>query len=126
MVASTWLRAAYRGVPTFLTTVLLTGLSPMTLAEPPAQRQELAAALRQLDALERLVVQSASRTPAEPGERYHFDYPQLLDDLARVRAGIQFHLSPSRAQPRDATELSSNYRQESVSERSNISPEGQP
>ncbi|WP_440589590.1 RAQPRD family integrative conjugative element protein [Pectobacterium aroidearum] len=102
------------------------GSSFSVYADIPAQSQDLTAALRQLDALERLVVQSASRTPAEPGERYHFDYPQLLDDLARVRAGIQFHLSPSRAQPRDATELSSNYRQESVSERSNISPEGQP
>ncbi|MBF3229262.1 RAQPRD family plasmid, partial [Pseudomonas aeruginosa] len=55
MVASTWLRAAHRGVPTFLVTALLLGQSPMALAEPPAQRQELVAALRQLDALERTV-----------------------------------------------------------------------
>lgn len=112
MLASIWLRAAHRGVPTFLTTVLLTGLSPMTLAESPAQRQELVAALRQLDALERTVTHSAAHTAITPGERYHFDYPRLLADLSRVRAGIQSHLTPSRAQPRAPSELAGDYRTE--------------
>ena len=90
MVASIWLRAAHRGVPTFFVTALVLGQSPMALAESPAQRQELVAALRQLDALERTVADSAAHAPIQPGERYHFDYPRLLADLARVRAGIQF------------------------------------
>ena len=89
MLAPIWLRAAHRGVPIFLVTALLLGQSPMALAESPAQRQELVAALRQLDALERTVADSAARAPIQPGERYHFDYPRLLADLARVRAGIQ-------------------------------------
>ncbi len=71
MVASTWLRAAHRGVPTFLVTALLLGQSSMALAQSPAQRQELVAALRQLDALERTVADSAAHTPVQPGERYH-------------------------------------------------------
>lgn len=96
-----WLRAAHRGAPTFFVTALLLGQSPMALAESPAKRQELVAALRQLDALERTVADSAAHASIQPGERYHFDYPRLLADLARVRAGIQFHLIPSRAQPRD-------------------------
>ncbi|MEI7228680.1 RAQPRD family integrative conjugative element protein [Pectobacterium carotovorum] len=120
----------YAGAVRYSTALLIAtfwmGASLSVSADTPAQRQELAAALRQLDALERFVAQSASRAPTVLGERYHFDYLRLLDDLARVRAGIQFHLSPSRAQPRDATELSSHYRQESVSERSSVSPEGQP
>ncbi|WP_422775429.1 RAQPRD family integrative conjugative element protein, partial [Pseudomonas aeruginosa] len=33
-------------------------------------------------------------------------------DLARVRAGIQAHLTPSRAQPRDLSELAGEYRTE--------------
>lgn len=126
MVRPTRLRAAHYSALIFLSTALILGSPLTTHADTPAQRQELAAALRQLDALEGFIAQSASRTPTVSGERYYFDYPRLLDDLARVRAGIQFHLSPSRAQPRDATELSSHYRQESVSERSNVSPEGQP
>jgi len=43
MLAPIWLRAAHRGVPTFLVTALLLGQSPMALAEPPTQRQELVA-----------------------------------------------------------------------------------
>jgi RAQPRD family integrative conjugative element protein len=87
---------------------------PKALADnAPLQRQQLAAALRQLDALERLVEQSAAVTPIVPGARYHFDYPRLRADLARVRAGIQDYLAPSRAQPRDPTELSGLYRTES-------------
>ncbi|MCI4231536.1 RAQPRD family integrative conjugative element protein [Dickeya dianthicola] len=92
----------------------LLGLIPQAIAESaPTQRQELAATLRQLEALQRFVAQSAATTPPVPNERYYFDYPRLLGDLARVRSGIQFYLSPSRAQPRDTTELNSDYRQES-------------
>ena len=112
MVASTWLRAAHRGVPTFLVTALLMGQSPMALAESPAQRQELAAALRQLEALERSIADSAAHAPIQQGERYHFDYLRVLADLARVRTGIQAHLTPSRAQPRDPSELAGDYRTE--------------
>ena len=112
MLAPIWLRAAHRGVPTFLVTALLLGQSSMALAESPAQRQELIAALRQLDALERTVTGGAAHAPIQPGERHHFDYPRLLADLARIRAGIQFHLTPSRAQPRDPSELGGDYRAE--------------
>lgn len=103
-------RAAHCGA--LLLTILMVGLAPATQADTPAQRQELAAAMRQLDALERFVAQSAANTPVTPGERYHFDYPRLLDDLARVREGIQFHLTPSRAQPREPAELSGDYRKD--------------
>ena len=99
MVFSFPRHAAHRGVAALLL-MALTASPPLAAhAGTPAQRQELAAALRQLDALERFVAQSAANTPITAGERYHFDYPRLLDDLARVRAGIQFHLAPSRAQP---------------------------
>ncbi|HBP0979019.1 RAQPRD family integrative conjugative element protein [Comamonas sp. Y6] len=127
MLASTWLRAAHRGVPTFLVTALLLGQSPVALAEPPAQRQELIAALRQLDALQRSVADSAAHAPIQPSERYHFDYPRLQADLARVRAGIQAHLTPTRAQPRDLSELAGGYRTErSVSPAPRTTAEGKP
>ncbi|KHS70948.1 hypothetical protein RC77_05390 [Pectobacterium brasiliense] len=126
MVHSTRLRAVHYSALIFLSTALMQG-SPLTAhADTPAQRQELATALRQLDALERLVVQSASRTSAEPGERYHFDYPRLRDDLARIRIGIQAHLTPSRAQPRDSAELNGNYRQESTAKHGDTFLKDQP
>ena len=126
MLAPIWQRAAHRGVPIFLVTALLLGQSPMALAESPAQRQELVAALRQLNALERTVADSAARAPIQPGERYHFDYPRLLADLARVRAGIQAHLTPSRAQPRDPSELASDYRTERSASPSPTTTEAKP
>ncbi|MCI4239465.1 RAQPRD family integrative conjugative element protein [Dickeya dianthicola] len=97
----------------FFSIVLMLGCPLAVDADTPAQRQELTATLRQLEALQRFVAQSAATTPPVPNERYYFDYPRLLGDLARVRSGIQFYLSPSRAQPRDTTELNSDYRQES-------------
>jgi len=69
-------------------------------------------ALRQLDGLERLIRYSEANTSIIAGERYHFDYPRLLTDLAQVRTGIHAYLTPSRAQPRDVTELSGDYRNE--------------
>ncbi|GAD24601.1 RAQPRD family integrative conjugative element protein [Acidovorax sp. MR-S7] len=112
MLAPIWQRAAHRGVPIFLVTALLLGQSPMALAESPAQRQELVAALRQLDALERTVANSAAHAAITPGERYHFDFPRLTDDLSRIRIGLQDYLTPSRAQPRDPSELAGDYRTE--------------
>jgi len=113
-----------RGTQHGLSVLLMMALSPMALAEALAeaahQRQELAAALRQLDALERLVQHSAANTPVIAGERYHFDYPRLLADLAQVRSGIQTWLAPSRAQPRDLTDLSGDYRREQVSHSSAV------
>jgi len=113
---SIWRRAAQCGLSVLLAMVLPSA----AFAEAAHQRQELAAALRQLDALERLVQHSAANTPVIAGERYHFDYSRLLADLAQVRTGIQTWLAPSRAQPRDLTELSGDYRREQVSHSSAV------
>ncbi|MGU0693175.1 RAQPRD family integrative conjugative element protein [Pseudomonas aeruginosa] len=96
--------------------LVIASLSAMACAAhaaSPAQRQDLVTAQRQLEALERLVQQSSGTTAPTPNERYHFDYPRLLADLARVRAGIEQFLTPSRAQPRDSEELTDQYRAES-------------
>lgn len=74
------------------------------------EHARLAAALRQLDSIERLVAQQAAQ-PRDERARYHFDYGRLSADLDRVRAGIRDYLTPSRAQPRDPTELLGDYRQ---------------
>jgi len=109
-----------RGTQCGLSVLLAMMLSSAALAEAGLQRQELAAALRQLDGLERLVRHSEANTPVAAGERYHFDYPRLLSDLAQVRTGIQTYLAPSRAQPRDLSEMSGDYRREQVSHSSAV------
>ncbi|MGB3288580.1 MAG: RAQPRD family integrative conjugative element protein [Burkholderiaceae bacterium] len=123
MVLSIRYRAAHGGVSLLLAVILA---APLTVhADVPAQRNDLAAALRQLDALERFVARSAVAAPIVPGDRYHFDYPRLLADLARVRNGIQSYLVPSRAQPRDLTELVGEYRSERAAQQTSPS-EAQP
>jgi len=77
------------------------------------EHTRLTAALRQLDAIERLVAQEAAY-PRDDRARYHFDYPRLAADLTHVRAGIRDYLSPSRAQPRDPAVLLGDYRQPAV------------
>src|SRR6218665_2226173 len=94
------LRAAHRGVPLLLVvTALMAGVPLVVRAGTAAQRQGTTAALSQLGALERTVAHSAAHTPIAPGERYHFDYPRLLADLARVRAPIPDHPTPSPPPP---------------------------
>ena len=79
-----------------------------------AEHARLAAALRQLDAIDRLIAQETARARDERS-RYHFDYCRLSADLERVRAGIRDYLTPSRAQPRDPAVLLGDYRQAAAS-----------
>ncbi len=74
------------------------------------EHARLAAALRQLDSIERLVAQQAVQ-PLDESSRYHFDYARLAADLQRVRNGIRDYLTPTRAQPRDPALLLGDYRQ---------------
>ncbi|MAD26419.1 MAG: hypothetical protein CMK75_00090 [Pseudomonadales bacterium] len=112
MLPSLRSRGAHYIASALILVAALVAASAAVAEHAPGQRQSLAAALRQVDALELLVAQSAASMPAEVGGRYHFDYPRLLSDLDRVRTGIQFHLTPSRAQPRDLQELNGDYRAE--------------
>lgn len=74
------------------------------------EQARIAAALRQLNSIERLVAQQAAQPP-DARSRYFFDYGRLAADLERVRKGIRDYLTPSRAQPRDPAELLGDYRQ---------------
>jgi len=108
-------RITSRSALTVAALALASALPITTWADAPLQRQELTTALRQVQALQRLIETSAAATLIEPGQRYHFDYPRLLADLARVQSGLQDYLTPPRAQPRDMEELTGQYRVESAS-----------
>lgn len=85
------------------------------------EHARLAAALRQLDSIERLVAQQAAQAPDERA-RYHFDYGRLAADLERVRGGIRDYLTPSRAQPRDPAVLLGEYRQPAAALEAQVAP----
>lgn len=77
-------------------------------ADDAAEREVLAAVLRQLDLLDRLAEQTAAASPQERS-RYHFDHARLREDVKRVRTGVQDYLIPQRAQPRDPVPLTGDY-----------------
>ncbi|MEW5751472.1 MULTISPECIES: RAQPRD family integrative conjugative element protein [Pseudomonas] len=72
--------------------------------------QQLSLLIRQLDTLDTLVLRTSRDEAPESNTRYRFDYPRLTQDIQRIRQGVQDYLSPSRAQPRDSTELVGEYR----------------
>jgi len=87
------------------------GITPAVAVDAPdnaAEREVLAAVVRQLDLLDRLAERAAAVSPQERA-RYHFDHARLRDDVKRVRAGVQDYLVPQRAQPRDPMPLAGDY-----------------
>ncbi|MBK3845831.1 RAQPRD family integrative conjugative element protein [Stutzerimonas xanthomarina] len=85
------------------------------------EHARLAAALRQLDSIERLVAQQTAQQWDERA-RYRFDYARLTADLERVRAGIHDYLTPTRAQPRDSVLLLGDYRQPAAALEPKVAP----
>ncbi len=96
-------------------------LGGLTLAQPAIadddsqEREQLAAVIRQIELTSRLAQQSATTAPRTRA-RYHFDYRRLNADLIRIRSGINDYLAPPRAQPRDPSSLSGDYRKEASPE----------
>lgn len=74
------------------------------------EQDQLSLVQQQLDTIERLAARAKASSQSETHERYRFDYPRLSQDIQRIRQGVQGYLSPSRAQPRDLSELVGDYR----------------
>lgn len=77
-------------------------------AASAVEAENLELIIRQLDQAQR-VAQRTSELSSTQGERYHFDYERLQQDLEAVRKGLQNYLTPARAQPRDPGTLSGHY-----------------
>lgn len=111
-MAQSYTPAAWRR--TIVAALVVTG--PL-LAQPAAaddgsqEREHLAAVVRQIDLIDRLARQSAAASP-RTRSRYHFDYRRFNADLQRLRHGVNDYLAPPRAQPRDPSALSGDYRRE--------------
>ncbi|MDE9437917.1 RAQPRD family integrative conjugative element protein [Xenorhabdus bovienii] len=80
-----------------------------------AEKDELASAKRLIEqvqiALERAsLAEKQADIPTRP--RYYFDYLRIKADLSTIKAGIDYYLTPSRAQQQASGTLSGHYRQE--------------
>ncbi|WP_323985710.1 integrative conjugative element protein, RAQPRD family [Pseudomonas canadensis] len=100
-------------MPTTIIRCLLLSLAAVDSSGNAAseyEQGELSLVQQQLVIIERLAAQAETSGSAQPNERYRLDYPRLADDIRRIRQGVQGYLFPSRAQPRDSTELVGDYR----------------
>lgn len=84
---------------------------PTHAAGTASEQANVDVMIRQLNAIEAVARRSAE-LPSDGSSRYHLDYNRLAADIARIRQGLQDYLAPSRAQPRDAAELSGQYQRE--------------
>lgn len=84
---------------------------PAHAAGTASEQANVDVMIRQLNAVEAVARRSAE-LPSDGSSRYHLDYNRLAADIARIRQGLQDYLAPSRAQPRDAAELSGQYQRE--------------
>ena len=79
-----------------------------------SEKDELATVMRQLDqvraALDRARTASLQATPHDG--RYFFDYPRAQADIQTMQEGIDRYLTPSRAQPRNGSAVTGEYRRE--------------
>lgn len=82
----------------------------MSFAASAHEQNQLNLVQQQLDIIKHLATRAEATQSSEPNERYRFDYSRLTRDIQRIRQGVQDYLSPSRAQPRDPTELVGDYR----------------
>jgi len=87
----------------------LLALGVPALADPDAEREALARLIHELEALQPVIARAESQ--ASPDARICFRYDWLRQDLERVRAGIQEHISAPRNEPRAFPPLSGDYRQ---------------
>lgn len=100
-------------MPTTLFRCLLFSLAIVggsSYAASAHEQDQLSLVQQQLDIIERLATQAETARSSGPNDRYRFDYPRLVQDIQRIRQGVQGYLSPSRAQPRDPGELVGDYR----------------
>ncbi|AMB86021.1 conjugal transfer protein [Pseudomonas agarici] len=81
---------------------------PHAAAASASEQANLEVMIRQLNALEDTARRSA-QVADEPGKRYFFDYQRFAIDIESIRHGLEGYLTPSRAQPRDPTDISGNY-----------------
>lgn len=73
------------------------------------EREQIHLIQQNFDAIEHLAARARTKVTIEPNERFRFDYPRLIQDIQRIRKGVQSYLSPTRAQPRDPDELVGDY-----------------
>ncbi len=84
----------------------------------PQELRELTLALKQLENVQAILKRAETQARATSRDlrtsRYELDYELVQSDLERIAEGVRGYLSPSRAQPRDFTEITGDYSRDKV------------
>ncbi|WP_350310354.1 RAQPRD family integrative conjugative element protein [Pseudomonas sp. lyk4-TYG-107] len=108
-------RLSKRCLPLFICHFAFAGHCTATAQELSKETIRLATLIRELNAIDRIASLGDTVKDLE-SQRYHFNYTRLRTDIQRVRTGIEQHLSPQRAAPRDVISLHGNYHDEVVAD----------
>jgi len=79
------------------------------IADPDAERQNLARLIHELDYLATLINVAEANVSSDARIRFRYDW--LRKDLNRIRSGIQDHIDAPRSEPRSIPPLVGDYRQ---------------
>ncbi|MCP4043843.1 MAG: conjugal transfer protein [Gammaproteobacteria bacterium] len=78
------------------------------IADADGEREMLARIAHEIEAIGPLISQAESQ--ANPDARIRFQYDWLLQDLDRIRLGLQEHIDAPRSEPRTFPPLRGDYR----------------
>ncbi len=78
------------------------------IADADGEREMLARIAHEIEAIQPLISQAESQ--ANPDARIRFQYDWLLQDLDRIRLGLQEHIDAPRSEPRTFPPLRGDYR----------------
>ncbi|PQA85863.1 RAQPRD family integrative conjugative element protein [Hyphococcus luteus] len=108
-----------RGIRAVIASGLVLAAAPLRAEEMPtpdsaaaqrsaeAEREALARALQEFQAIERLIADAEARRLS--GARIYFDYDALRAELTQVKLGIRQYLDERRPQPRTFEPLEASY-----------------
>ncbi len=77
-------------------------------ADADGEREMLARIAHEIEAIRPLIGEAESQ--ANPDARIRFQYDWLLQDLDRIRLGLQDHIDAPRSEPRTFPPLRGDYR----------------
>ncbi|MDY4281334.1 MAG: RAQPRD family integrative conjugative element protein [[Pasteurella] mairii] len=87
-------------------------LSMMTFSVQALEKEQLAQAIKQLEAAQLSLKRAQASTRISEKNREYFDYQAARRDINAIKSGINQYINPSRAIPRDpnaSRRLQENY-----------------
>ena len=80
---------------------VLVAVSMVVLNVQATEKEQLAQAIKQLEAAQLSLKRAATEAKTSAKNREYFDYRAVTQDINAIKSGIHQYINPSRAIPRD-------------------------